>query len=353
MKKILFTGGGTLGHIYPAISFIRKIKEKYPNTYIIYFATTKDQKYSVLKEPLIDEIYYFEVSGIPTNKLKIFKAFIKNVKAYNKMQKIIKQNEISLCIGMGGYISGITIMACNRNKIPAVIHEQNSRIGFANKLVLNKVDKIFTSFENTIVQTKYESKIECIGNPRYDIAKMAPQSKYRNKYQILITSGSLGSKVINDIAIGFLNSDFSKKFTTTLITGSKYYDDVIKNVLPGNHYQIKPFSDQMLKEMGLAGIVISRAGSTTLFEILALKCAAIVIPSPNVTNNHQYYNAKSLEEKGLIYMLEETALKDNLEKALADILKKYDEIMMNLDKYTLNNVSDSFLEKIKLYIEGD
>lgn len=87
MKKILFTGGGTLGHIYPAISFIRKIKEKYPNTYIIYFATTKDQKYSVLKEPLIDEIHYFEVSGIPTNKLKIFKAFIKNVKAYNKMQK--------------------------------------------------------------------------------------------------------------------------------------------------------------------------------------------------------------------------------------------------------------------------
>ena len=154
MKKILFTGGGTLGHIYPAISFIRKIKEKYPNTYIIYFATTKDQKYSVLKEPLIDEIHYFEVSGIPTNKLKIFKAFIKNVKAYNKMQKIIKQNEISLCIGMGGYISGITIMACNRNKIPAVIHEQNSRIGFANKLVLNKVDKIFTSFENTIVPTK-------------------------------------------------------------------------------------------------------------------------------------------------------------------------------------------------------
>ena len=65
MKKILFTGGGTLGHIYPAISFIRKIKEKYPNTYIIYFATTKDQKYSVLKEPLIDEIHYFEVSGIP------------------------------------------------------------------------------------------------------------------------------------------------------------------------------------------------------------------------------------------------------------------------------------------------
>ena len=109
----------------------------------------------------------------------------------------------------------------------------------------------------------------------------------------------------------------------------------------------------MLKEMGLAGIVISRAGSTTLFEILALKCAAIVIPSPNVTNNHQYYNAKSLEEKGLIYMLEETTLKDNLEKALEDILKKYDEIMMNLDKYTLNNVSDNFLEKIKLYIEGD
>lgn len=353
MQTILFSGGGTLGHIYPALSFIRYFKKQNPHFRIIFFATNKDQKYSVLKDnPDIDQIYWFDVYGIPKKRTKLPNAFLKNIKSYQKIKEIIAKEKISLSIGMGGYISGITILASAKLGINTVIHEQNSVLGFANRMVLKFTKIIFTSFKTTKVKKKYQYKIKWIGNPRYDEAKAYQTSMYHNTKQILITSGSLGSKIMNDKAITFLNSDESKSYTTTLITGPQYYDEVIKKVKPGYHYQIHAFTNQMLEELSRANIVISRAGSTTLFEILAMKKVAIIIPSPNVTKNHQYLNALDFYNEGLIELVTENDLMEHsLLTYIQKIERSFSEISNHLNEYQIDNVSAAFYQEIKPFIK--
>ncbi len=348
-KTILFCGGGTLGHIYPALSFIHYLKEKNPEYRIIFFATLKDKKYDALiNNKDIEKIYWFDVYGIPKNVLKIPGIFIKNLKSYHSIKKTIVKENIDITIGMGGYISGISILASSKLNIKTIIHEQNSVIGLANKLVLKDVDLILTSFKDTKISNKYLKKIKWIGNPRYDIIKTNSPSIYKNKSQILITSGSLGSKLINDKAIEFLNSEESKKYTTTLITGKKYYNDVVERIHKGHHYQIQAFSNNMIGEMNKAMYVISRAGSTTLFEILATKSISLVIPSNNVTKNHQYLNAKSFYDEGLIELVTEDQLsKESLLMYISKLEKQKPKISNNIERYNLGDVCYSFYEEMK------
>lgn len=348
---ILFSAGGTLGHINPALTMISYIKQKNPNIRIIFFATLKDKRFEVLTNNQdIDQIYYFDVLGIPKNLIKLSKAFFKNMKSLKEISKVIVKEKIMLGVGMGGYISGIALNECSKLKIPIVIHEQNSVIGLANKLILKKADIIFTSFMNTNIPSKYNHKVKWIGNPRYDVVKNAVVSQFQSQNHILITSGSLGSKTINDLAIDFLNSDYSKKYTTTLITGKKYYEDVISRVHKGYHYQIKPFSQNLIEELNLASMVISRAGSSTLFEILALKKPALIIPSPNVTKNHQYFNALDLANQGLLYLIKEEDLTKKLEYYLEDLANQKDEMLKSLNSFQLDYVCETFYENIKVYI---
>ncbi len=355
MQTILFSAGGTLGHIYPALSFIHFLKAKNPNYRILFFATSKDQRYDVLKnDPDIDKIYWFDVCGIPKKITKLPSAFLKNIKSYKKIKEIIAKEKVDFSVGMGGYISGITIYAASKLNIHTAIHEQNSVFGFANKMVLRETDLIFTSFKTTKIAKKYQEKVKWIGNPRYDSAKEKKQSIYHNTKQILITSGSLGSKIINDQAVAFLNSIEAKKYTTTLITGPAYYDEVVKKVKPGYHYQIHAFTNQMLEEFSKASIVISRAGSTTLFEILAMQKVAIVIPSPNVTKNHQYFNALDFYNEGLIELVtEKDLIENNLYTYIKKIEQSFSTISSHLNNYHIDNVSDAFYQAIQPFLEKE
>ena len=353
MKTILMVAGGTLGHINPALSFIKAIKNYDSTIKIIFFATKKDLKFEILKNnPLINEIYYFDVVGVPTNKIYILKNLIKNLKEIKTISKTLESLNINCCIGMGGYISGIVINICNKYKIPTIIHEQNSIIGLANKMVLSKVNLILTSFENTIIKNKYKNKTHFIGNPRYDEVNNFRYRNYQNKNNILITSGSLGSKVINEKAIDFLNSEESKNYYTIVVTGTKYYQSTLKNIKQGSHYKIIDFTDNLIKYISNASIIISRAGSSTISEILSTKSVAIIIPSPNVAKNHQYYNAKVYSQQKLIMMVEEKYLiNNNLNIYINEITNKYDYYKKNLNQYNLGSVTKRFIDLIKPYIE--
>lgn len=352
-QVILFSAGGTLGHINPALTMISHIKKKNPKIKIIFFATTKDKRFTILTSNSdIDQIYYFDVLGVSKNIIKLSKAFFKNIKTAKEIANIIVKEKITLGVGMGGYISGIVLNECAKLSIPIVIHEQNSVIGLANKLILKKANLIFTSFVDTNIPTKYKDKVKWIGNPRYDVVKNVVTSQFQTQNHILITSGSLGSKRINELAIDFLNSKYSKKYTTTLITGERYYDEVIQKVKKGYHYQIKPFSPHLVEELNLASIVISRAGSSTLFEILALKKIAMIIPSPNVTKNHQYFNALDLANQGLLYLIQEKELTKKLEYYLEAIIQKKDEMSKALNHFQLANVCDTFYENIQVFLQN-
>lgn len=346
MKTIAFSAGGTLGHITPAISFINKLKQKL-KCRIIFIATTKDEKYEVLsKNKNIDEIYYLDAKGRPRNKFKYLRVLFDNIKVLKEIRQILLNNKVDLLVGMGGYISGLSIYQAFKEHIKTVIHEQNSRVGFANKVSFKYVDKIFTSYESTIVNDKYKRKVIYIGNPRYDEV-ISCNNNFLDKYSLLVTSGSLGAKHINDVVIDMLNSYDFDKFTVTFITGKKYYDDVKRLLNKKINVVLKPFSNNLINDLNKSSIIISRAGSSTLFEILGLKKCAIVVPSPNVTENHQYFNAKEFSNQNLIKLLEEKNLnKDTLYEVIIEMINQYDIYQKRLEKFKIDSPTLKFINEL-------
>ena len=148
---IAFSGGGTLGHITPALSFIKEIKSRSKNTKIIFIATFKDKQYDILKNNLdITKIYYLKAYGKPTKITDYCKTIYYDLKVLTSIKNILKKEKVDLVVGMGGYISGISMYLANKLKLKTVIHEQNSIIGFANKINVKKTDLILTTFKNTI-----------------------------------------------------------------------------------------------------------------------------------------------------------------------------------------------------------
>ena len=283
------------------------------------------------------------MAGYYGNIYKLTKSFFKNVKAYKKIKQMLKNEKIDLIVGMGGYISGISIYAGINLKIKTIIHEQNSVIGTANKLVAKKVNMFLTTFD----MRKYNNNQYVVGNPRYTIALKSYNPKLKNKKHILITSGTLGSKIVNEIGIKFLNSSESLNYFTTLITGKRYYDEVISKINKGNHYEVLSFTNDMINYMNKAGIIISRSGSTTIFELLALRCVPIFIPSPNVTKNHQYYNALDIVEKGIGKLIEESSLTlELIMNNLNNIINNYDEYIYNIDVFSQYHSSNKTVEYI-------
>lgn len=318
---VCVAGGGTLGHIYPGLSIIKELRKKNQNiTKVIFITTLKDQKYDLFKnQNLIDQTYFIDAQGFSTNIIKNIKTCYKTLKAYSKVKEILKKEKVDLVIGMGGYISGITLKAGSSLRLKTVIHEQNSVMGLANKLMLKKVDLILLTFP---IQLREEimKKTHLVGNPRIEDSKVKAFHKNKDFHSLLITSGTLGSLKVNELAIKFLKTNYAKNYQTTLITGTKYYDEVKKALANTNygHFEIIPFVNDMLPYLNKNGIVISRAGSSTIFEIIGSNSIPILIPSPNVTANHQYMNAKYICDLGIGELIEN---EEDLKKLL-DTLKK-------------------------------
>lgn len=343
--KIAFCGGGTLGHIYPAISIINEYHKMYPQDKITFICNIKDQEKLKELTKLVNKVYYFNCYGRNKNIFKNIKMIFYNLKEIKKIKKTLKNENFDLIFGMGGYISGMVIKCAQKLRIPTIIHEQNRIIGLSNKLVVKDVNLFLTTYP----MPKYNQNQLLIGNPRYYEAKQMKESNFHSSKNILITSGTIGSKKINEMAIDFLNSEFSKNYTTTLITGVKYFDEVKEKLKSGIHYEVLAFSNDMLKLMKTSGIVISRSGSTTIFEILGTGAIPIFIPSPNVTSNHQYYNAKYITDLGIGELIKENELTIELLKStIKKIDDNYDDYLTSLKNYTppstLKEIMDHILK---------
>lgn len=338
--RVIVSAGGTGGHIYPAIAIINKIKEEEPKSEILYIGTSDRMEKDLIPELGI-KYEAITISGLKRKlTLKNIKVLYLFLKARQKCKKIISEFDPDIVIGAGGYVTGPVIWAAKKLGKKTFIHEQNSVVGLSNKYLTKYADKIGVSFSSTL-DAFPKNKVVLTGNPCSEKAikmKKANKEDYglsKNKKLVLIVMGSLGSKTINDKIVSFLNDFKDKDYEVMFVTGNSYYEKV-KNIKVPNNVKVVPFVYEMPSLMKVTDLMVSRAGASTMSEILVLNVPTIFIPSPYVTNNHQYKNAMDLVSQNAALMLEEKDLtKDNLIKLIDDTLN---------DKNTYKNIKDNLKE---------
>ena len=359
--RVIVSAGGTGGHIFPALSIINKIKEKEPDSEILYIGTTDRMESKIIPSKKIKYIG-IEMKGL--NRKNILKNFsvIKSLISANKQcKRIIKDFNPDIVLGIGGYITFPVITAANALGYKTFIHEQNSIPGLSNKILKNKATIVGVSLEDSI---KYFNENNTIftGNPRSEEAinsKKISKTELglsKNKKLVLIVMGSLGSKTINEIMKDILPKFDNKAYEVLFITGKNYYKEYKKVTLPEN-VKIVEFIDNILGLLKDVDLIVSRAGASTIAEITALGIPSILIPSPYVTHNHQYKNAKVLTDKGASIMIEEDNLNskiliENIDKVLNNNIK-YDKMKKESSKLAIKDSSTTIYNILRNIIDGD
>lgn len=333
--KIIVTGGGTGGHIYPALALIKSIKQQHPDTEFLYVGTEKGLEADIVPRENIP-FEAIQITGFKRSlSLENFKTIMRFIKGVNKSKRIIKQFKPDVVIGTGGYVCGPVVYAAAKKKVPSVIHEQNSVPGLTNKFLSRYVQKIAVCFKE--VETFFpKDKVLLTGNPRASEVMNAKTEGVLESFNlkagiptVLITGGSRGARPINDAVVKSLSQLSYKPYQVIYVTGQTHYQDVKKEAeLVGSRRNIAiiPFIHDMQKVLPSIDVVVGRAGATSLAEITALGIPSILIPSPYVTNNHQEKNAEALVSHGAALML--------LEKDLSSsrLVESLDIIMLDNEK---------------------
>ena len=339
--KVVITAGGTGGHIFPALALISKLKEKDKNVEILYIGTTNRMEKDIIPKEGIPYIG-IEMKGL--NRKNIFKnidVMKTYLKAVTKAKEELTKFKPDIVIGFGGYISAPVIYAAHKLKIKTIIHEQNSIPGVSNKFLSRYVDKVLVSFKESIKDFPNDKTIYT-GNPRSeqikDIEKIDKTTLdfKKDKALIIIVMGSLGSLTMTKKLKETLPLFKNKDYQVLLITGKDYYDDY-KDIKLSSNVKIVPFYNNLIGLMKDADLIVTRSGASTIAEITSIGLPAIMVPSPYVTNNHQYVNAKSLEDDGACIILKEEDFDKN---SLVDLLDK----TIN-DKKKLNSMRSALLKK--------
>lgn len=332
--RVIVSAGGTGGHIFPALAIINKIKELDKDSEILYIGTTDRMESKIIPEK---GIKYVGVEMMGLNRKNPFKnikvASCLN-KAYKKCKKTIKEFKPDLVLGIGGYITFPVIKAANSLGIKTFIHEQNSIIGLSNKLLMKKATMIGVSLEDSLKYFNNQKNVIYTGNPRSEeayYAKKVDKSKYGlndKKKLVLIVMGSLGSETITNKMKDILPKFKDKDYEVLFVTGKNYYKDFSKIKLPEN-VKIVEFINDMLGLLKNTDLIVSRAGASTIAEVTVVGLPSILIPSPYVTHNHQYKNAKVLEDNKASILIEEDKLNSDI------LIKSIDEILNDKEKYDI------------------
>lgn len=336
--KIAITTGGTGGHIFPALSLMEHIINKDSNNELIYIGNQNRLEATLIPEKGY-KFYGLNTYAFSKDIIHDFKNVNYMRIAYKEAKKILREEKIEGVVAFGGYVTFPVILAAHKLNIPVFMHEQNVIPGKVNKVLKALADRIFISFKES---TKYlkGDKVIYSGNPTSSRAKLIKAHNKtkigfnKDKKLIIIVMGSLGSSTVNDKMLSFLKTfkDFDKE--VLFITGKSYYETMDKDIDLGNSIQIVEFYNDLPALMKSADLIITRAGASTLSEILTTKIPSIIIPSPYVANNHQYYNALDLKNSNLCEMIEEKNLNnDTLRKAI-------DEVMFNSNKIIKENLEN-------------
>ena len=347
--RVVISAGGTGGHIYPALSIINKIKEKEPDAKILYVGTTYRMEKDIIPKYGID-YYGIKVRGfdrkISLSNFKTLKYFIDSVRL---MKKKLKEFKPDIVIGVGGFVTGPVIYAAHKMHIKTIIHEQNSILGMSNRFLSKYADVVCISLPDTKVNAK---KVVYTGNPSSEDKVPSFDKKEfnlsNNKKLVVIVMGSLGSKVVNEKMKNILPKFNNKNYEVLYVTGNDYYDEF--KSMESSNVKVVPFINNLKRVFKKTDLLISRAGATTISEIISFKVPTILVPSPYVTDNHQYKNALNLVEKDSALLVEEKDLEEKLIDTIDNIIDdkdKLNKIKNNLSMMEVKNSASKIYELIK------
>ena len=356
--NILISGGGTGGHIYPAIAIANEIKARYPEANFL-FVGAKD-KMEMEKVPQAGyEIKGLWISGIQRKlTLKNLMFPVKLIDSLLKAGKIIRQFKPDVAIGTGGFASGPTLMAAHRKKIPTLIQEQNSFPGITNKHLGKKANKICVAYDN-LERFFPADKIIKTGNPvRADLLTIHQKQKIKDAIElfdlkkkrktILILGGSLGARKINELIEK--NLSFFKEQDVQLIWQcGKFYYDEYKKYDEKKNIHVYAFINQMDLAYAAADVIISRAGASSVSELCIVGKPTIFIPSPNVAEDHQTKNAKAIEDKHAAILLKESEL-DTFPIIFETLIKdegKQESLSENIKELALPNATIQIVNQVE------
>lgn len=340
--RVLLTGGGTGGHIYPALSMLKAIKEKYPDATFLYIGTPDGLEAKIVPEAGVD-FKSVSASGLRRSlSLENFKTLYRFITSIRIAKKYIKVFKPDLVIGTGGYVCAPVVYAAAKLKVKTIIHEQNSLPGVTNKFLARYVDKILICFEGARKHFKAD-KVILTGNPRAtEVATTLKTGKTAlglnpHKKTVLISGGSRGARPINDAFISMVETYEQSNFEVVFVTGEVHYEAIceqIGNVDQLKHVKVMPFIADMPKFLVSIDLFVGRSGATFLSEITALGVASILIPSPYVAENHQEFNARSVTDHGGgTLILERDLTKDVLYDEITRLLND-DETLIAMRKAT-------------------
>ena len=343
MQRVIISGGGTGGHVFPAIAIADAIMAQAPDTEILFVgANGKIEMEQVPKAGY--KIEGLNIVGFQRSfSWKNFTFPFKLAGSMIKALKIAYRFKPDVAVGVGGYASGPVLRIANALSIPAVLQEQNSFAGITNRILAGKAAKICVAYDG-MERFFPKGKILFTGNPvRKDIldnkinreAALQTLGLNQNKKTILIFGGSLGARTINKAVLAYANN-LAERTDINVIwqVGKMYYDSIKDCVLSSyDHIKIMPFIDNMDIAYSAADIVVCRAGALTISELAVLGKAAVLIPSPNVAEDHQTFNAKSLADKNAAIMVRDVDAESVLFQEVDTLLKdehKIKELEQNI-----------------------
>ena len=358
--KVVVSAGGTGGHIYPALAIIEKLKKEDKKLEVLYIGTTKRMESEIIPNRGIEYVG-LDIYGFSKNIFRDIKNVFLINKSYNKCLKVLKEFKPDIVLGFGGYVTYPVLKAAKKLKIKTFLHEQNSIVDKTNKFLSKDIDLVAVSFLSTLNKFPKAKKVIYSGNPCGENALTTKEIKKsevgldNKKKLVIVVAGSLGSSSMNEKLKEFLRLSKKSDYQVLYITGKQHYEEFIKGTRFGSNIKVMPYLDNLAGLMRNCNLIITRAGASTMSEILALSLPAIFIPSPYVAGNHQYYNALEIVKNNAGLMIEEENLKGadlfNMVTELLNDKKKYEIMKMNLKNLGKTDSSDIIVREIKELIK--
>jgi len=361
--RILVTGGGTGGHIYPALAFVRYMQKLDETTQVLYVGGKKGLENKIVPQVEGVEFETIELQGfkrsLSPDNFKTVYLFMHSLK---RAKALIREFKPDIVIGTGGYVSGSVIYAATKMKIPTIVHEQNSVPGVTNKFLSRYANAVATSFYGVEKYFPHAKLVEFTGNPRAqevaNVGKSDILSEYGlepNKPTAVIFGGSQGALKINQAFVEALPEFKDKDYQVLYASGERYYQEFQKDFETAQeqmpNVSIQPYISKMAEVLANSSLMVGRSGATSLAEMTALGLPGILIPSPYVTNDHQTKNAQALVDTGGALLIPDSELDgkslfSSIDKLMTD-QKELEKMSQNSKATGVPNACQKLLELIE------